>query len=59
MTEYDNLDKRMSLLEQKLDLVLNNHLHHIEKDMNMVKKFLGVTVLTVFAQLFAIIITFL
>ena len=41
MKEYDDLDKRLALLEQKLDIVLNNHLHHMEKDMAWIKKLIG------------------
>lgn len=40
MTDPNELDVRLALLEQKLDLVLNNHLHHIEKDLNWIKKFI-------------------
>jgi Mg2+ and Co2+ transporter CorA len=40
MKGYDDLDKRLSLLEQKLDLILDNHLSHIEADMNMMKKWM-------------------
>tara|TARA_R110000765_G_scaffold64578_2_gene125496 strand:+ start:311 stop:493 length:183 start_codon:yes stop_codon:yes gene_type:complete len=57
MKESDNLDKRMALLEQKLDLVLDNHLHHMEKDMAMIKKILGGVAIVVFGQLLAIVIT--
>jgi len=53
MKEYENLDKRLALLEQKLDLVLENHLAHMEKDMSLMKKVLGATALAVFAQLIA------
>lgn len=38
MKQYDDLDKRLALLEQKIDLVLNNHLHHMEKDLAWIKK---------------------
>ena len=55
MKEYENLDKRLSLLEQKLDLVLDNHLTHMEKDMLMIKRFLGAVALAVFAQLIAVV----
>lgn len=55
MKEYDSLDKRLALLEQKLDLVLENHLHHMEKDMSMMKKILGAVALAVFAQLIAVV----
>jgi hypothetical protein len=54
MKQYDDLDKRLALLEQKLDLVLDNHLYHIEKDMRLIKGVLGATALAVFAQLLAI-----
>ena len=55
MKQYEDLDKRLALLEQKLDLVLNNHLHHMEKDLNTMKKILGGVALVVFTQLFAIV----
>lgn len=51
MKEFDNLDKRLALLEQKLDLVLTNHLAHMEKDLSMIKKFLGAVTLAVFVLL--------
>jgi len=55
MKEYEDLDKRMALLEQKLDLVLNNHLQHMERDLSMMKKILGAVALVVFTQLIAIV----
>jgi hypothetical protein len=55
MKEYEDLDKRLALLEQKLDLVLNNHLHHMERDLSMMKKILGAVALVVFTQLIAIV----
>jgi hypothetical protein len=57
MSEIDNLDKRMALLEQKLDIIENNHLKHIQDDITMLKKIMGAVALTVFAQLIAVIIT--
>jgi len=57
MKSYEDLDKRLSLLEQKLDLVLDNHLTHMEKDMLMIKRFLGAVALAVFAQLIAVVMT--
>ena len=51
MKQFEELDKRMALLEQKLDLVLDNHLSHMEKDLAMIKKFLGVVTLAVFTLL--------
>lgn len=50
MTEYTELDKRLALVEQKLDMLKDNHLAHMEKDMNMIKKFLGAVMLAVFVQ---------
>ena len=41
MQEFEDLDKRLALLEQKLDLVLNNHLSHMEKDLAWIKKLIG------------------
>lgn len=55
MKEYEDLDKRLALLEQKLDLVLNNHLQHMERDLSMMKKILGAVALVVFTQLIAIV----
>lgn len=55
MKEFENLDKRLALLEQKLDLVLQNHLTHMEKDMRMIKGFLGAVGLAVFVQLLAVV----
>jgi len=55
MKEYENLDKRLALLEQKLDLVLENHLAHMEKDMRMIKGILGATALAVFVQFLAVL----
>lgn len=55
MKEFENLDKRLALLEQKIDLVLENHLAHMEKDMRMIKGFLGAVGLAVFVQLLAVV----
>ena len=41
MQQFEDLDKRLALLEQKLDLVLNNHLSHMEKDLAWIKKLIG------------------
>jgi len=55
MKQFEDLDKRLALLEQKLDLVLENHLAHMEKDMKLVKGVLGATALAVFVQLLAVV----
>ena len=52
---YAGLDKRLALLEQRLDIIQKNHLYHIQEDLNSIKKgvkwFIGV----VFVQLIAVI----
>jgi hypothetical protein len=55
MKQFEDLDKRLALLEQKLDLVLDNHLSHMEKDMRMIKSILGATALAVFVQFLALL----
>lgn len=55
MKQFEDLDKRLALLEQKLDLVLNNHLHHMEKDMRMIKSILGAVAISVFVQFLAFV----
>lgn len=57
MSNFDELDKRMALLEQKLDIIETNHLKHIQDDITMLKKIMGAVALTVFAQLIAVIVT--
>jgi len=55
MKGYDDLDKRLSLLEQKLDLILENHLAHMQADMNFIKKFLiGVSIAVVIEAVYII-----
>ena len=58
MQNYEDLDKRLALLEQKLDLVLDNHLTHMEKDMAWIKKFLGAVSITVLLEAGYIIFKF-
>lgn len=58
MKQFDDLDKRMALLEQKLDIVLNNHLHHMEKDMAFIKKFMFGVMIVVLLEAGAIITKF-
>ena len=35
---YAGLDKRLALLEQRLDIIQKNHLYHIQEDLNSIKK---------------------
>lgn len=52
---YNKLDKRMALLEQKLDLLMENHLSHLQADINNIKRYFLWGVGVVFAQLIAVI----
>lgn len=52
---YAKLDKRMALLEQRLDIIQNNHLHHIQSDIDAIKTYFLWGVGVVFVQLIAVI----
>jgi hypothetical protein len=52
---YASLDKRMALLEQRLDIIQNNHLAHIQADIDAIKKYFLWGVGVVFVQLIAVI----
>jgi len=55
MKQFDKLEKRLALLEQKLDLLMDNHLSHLQSDMKLIKGFLGAVMLAVFVQLLMLI----
>jgi len=55
MKSYEELDKRLALVEQKIDLILTNHLKHMEKDMSMIKWFLAAVMLAIFGQFLFVI----
>ena len=52
---YAKLDKRLSLLEQRLDIIQNNHLKHIQEDIDSIKRYFLWGVGVVFIQLIAVI----
>ena len=52
---YAKLDKRLSLLEQRLDIIQNNHLAHIQSDIDDIKRYFLWGVGVVFIQLIAVI----
>ncbi len=52
---YQKLDKKMALLEQRLDIIQNNHLRHIQDDINNIKTYFLWGVGVVFVQLIAVI----
>jgi formiminotetrahydrofolate cyclodeaminase len=52
-----NLDKQVAVISERLNTIQNNHLHHIEKDMNMIKRVLWSVGFLVFSNLLGIIIS--
>lgn len=52
---HADLDKRLALVEQKLELITNNHLAHMQQDIDDIKKYFGWAVGVVFVQLLAVI----
>jgi hypothetical protein len=53
--KYANLDKRMALIEQSIDIIQNNHLKHIQDDICTIKKWFGWAIAAVFVQMLAVI----
>jgi hypothetical protein len=53
--KVQNLDLKMALMEQKLDLIATNHLAHIQKDLDWVKTVLWAGAGAVILQLLGII----
>lgn len=49
------LDKKVALIEQRLETIQNNHLTHIETDISNIKRYFLWAVGAVFAQLLTII----
>ena len=54
-----NLDKEVAVISERLNTIQNNHLYHIERDMNMIKKVLWSVGFLVFSNLLGIIISIL
>jgi len=54
-----NLDKEVAVISERLNTIQNNHLYHIEKDMNMIKRVLWSVGFLVFSNLLGIIISIL
>lgn len=55
MSDFNALDKKVALIEQRLDIIQNNHLHHIELDIANIKRYFLWGVGVVFVQLIAVI----
>ena len=52
---YAKLDKRLALVEQKLHLITDNHLAHMQRDIDDIKRYFLWGVGVVFVQLIAVI----
>jgi len=55
MSEQTELETRMALLEQKVDLIINNHLTHMQQDIDDIKRYFLWGIGVVFVQLIAVI----
>ena len=53
--KFVELDGKIKLVNQKLDLVIKNHLHHMKKDIDRILYSLGAIGLLVIGQLLYII----
>jgi hypothetical protein len=53
--KFANLDKRIALIEQSIDVIQNNHLKHIQDDICTIKKWFGWAIAAVFVQMLAVI----
>jgi len=52
---FASLDKRLALLEQRLDIIQKNHLHQMQEDITGIKRGIKWGVGVVFIQLIVII----
>ena len=55
MKEYADLDKRLALMEQKLETIESNHLVHLQNDITTIKTWFGWAIGVVFCHLLAVI----
>ena len=55
MSDQTELETRMALLEQKVDLIINNHLAHMQQDIDDIKRYFLWGIGVVFVQLIAVI----
>ena len=52
----NEVETRIALVEQKVDLIINNHLHHMQQDIDDIKRYFGWAVGVVFVQLVGVIV---
>ena len=53
--KFVEIDGRIKLVNQKIDLIIKNHLHHMKKDIDRILYGLGVVGLLVVGQLLYIL----
>lgn len=56
MSDISELDKRLALVEQKLELIVSNHLRHMAQDIDDIKRMFKWGVGVVFVQLIGVIV---
>ena len=56
MSEMTDLDKRLALVEQKLEIIVSNHLAHMQTDVNDIKRMFKWGVGVLFVQLIGVIV---
>ena len=56
MSDITELDKRLALVEQKLDLILTNHLAHMQDSIEGIQRMFKWGVGVVFVQLIGVIV---
>lgn len=53
---FNDVDKRLALVEQKLEIILTNHLAHMQDDIDDIKRMFKWGVGVVFVQLIGVIV---
>ena len=56
MSDIAELDKRLALVEQKLEIIVSNHLTHMSQDIDDIKRMFKWGVGVVFVQLIGVIV---
>ena len=56
MSDINEIETRIALVEQKVDLIINNHLYHMQQDIDDIKRYFGWAVGVVFVQLLGVIV---
>lgn len=54
--QHNEIETRIALVEQKVDLIINNHLTHMQEDIDDIKRYFGWAVGVVFVQLVGVIV---